>query len=112
MWRPLCPRHAPAAQRTSVTCSDAQGVHGLRQKLRKRLVATPHRCGRILAVRAQARCRSRKALDCHVLLSATQQKTNVKKRGLEMLPQTDPFNPAHYRAVRRPLLEAETMPAW
>jgi choline monooxygenase len=29
-----------------------------------------------------------------------------------MLPQTDPFNPAHYEAVRRPLLEAETMPAW
>ena len=29
-----------------------------------------------------------------------------------MLPQTDLFNPEHYQAVRRPLLEAETMPAW
>ena len=29
-----------------------------------------------------------------------------------MVPQTDLFNPEHYQAVRRPLLEAETMPAW
>jgi choline monooxygenase len=29
-----------------------------------------------------------------------------------MLEQTDIFNPKHYAGVRRPLLEAETMPAW
>jgi choline monooxygenase len=29
-----------------------------------------------------------------------------------MIPESDLFNPAHYAAVRRPLLEAETMPAW
>jgi choline monooxygenase len=29
-----------------------------------------------------------------------------------MIPQFDLFNPAHYKAVRKPLLEAETMPAW
>ena len=29
-----------------------------------------------------------------------------------MQPPTDLFNPAHYAAVRRPLLEAETLPPW
>jgi phenylpropionate dioxygenase-like ring-hydroxylating dioxygenase large terminal subunit len=29
-----------------------------------------------------------------------------------MIPESQMFNPAHYAAVRRPLLEAETMPAW
>lgn len=30
----------------------------------------------------------------------------------DMIPQSDLFNPAHYKAVRKPLLEAQTMPAW
>jgi choline monooxygenase len=29
-----------------------------------------------------------------------------------MVPDADLFNPKHYAAVRKPLLEAETMPAW
>jgi len=29
-----------------------------------------------------------------------------------MVPTTDLFNPKHYAGVRKPLLEAETMPAW
>jgi choline monooxygenase len=29
-----------------------------------------------------------------------------------MIPESDLFNPEHYKAVRKPLLEAETMPAW
>ncbi len=29
-----------------------------------------------------------------------------------MMPTTDLFNPKHYAGVRKPLLEAETMPAW
>src|SRR5213080_4354222 len=29
-----------------------------------------------------------------------------------MLADTELFNPHHYAAVRRPLLDAETMPAW
>jgi choline monooxygenase len=29
-----------------------------------------------------------------------------------MVPESDIFNPEHYKAVRKPLLEAETMPAW
>src|SRR6476661_3561451 len=30
----------------------------------------------------------------------------------EMLAEADLFNPRHYAAVRRPLLDAETLPAW
>ena len=29
-----------------------------------------------------------------------------------MLAEADLFNPRHYEAVRRPLLDAETLPAW
>src|SRR5882672_10758412 len=29
-----------------------------------------------------------------------------------MLAETELFNPRHYEAVRRPLLDAETLPAW
>ena len=29
-----------------------------------------------------------------------------------VIPENELFNPKHYEGVRRPLLEAETMPAW
>ena len=29
-----------------------------------------------------------------------------------MISETEIFDPRHYQAVRRPLLDAETMPVW
>jgi phenylpropionate dioxygenase-like ring-hydroxylating dioxygenase large terminal subunit len=39
-------------------------------------------------------------------------RTSVKGEVTEMVPHSDLFNPAHYQSVRKPLLEAETMPGW
>ena len=46
--------HASAVERAAIARADAQGVHGLCQRLRRRLAAAADRRGRVLALRAQA----------------------------------------------------------
>src|SRR5438270_7709088 len=50
---------------------------------------------------------------CYATAAITSSPSRWRSRnGAWMLAETDLFDPRHYEGVRRPLLDAETLPAW
>ena len=70
----------------------------------RRVAAAPDRRGGILALGEHAAAASRESE------ISLEQKSKKKRR--PMMPVPEMFNPKHYEGVRKPLLEAETMPAY